>query len=231
MKLHAILASSFAFALFGCATQKSSSTSGTTAQNVEKKEPQPGGQTGATEDMRTSDIDSDGKPEVFKYYSKVDDPDRPGEKKTQLTRQDLDLNWDGKIDIWRYFDNKGKVEREEWDTDYDGRVDDTRFFENGVITRAERDRNNDGKVDMTRYYKVGKLERKESDTNGDGQVDRWEYFTGRVLDRVGVDKDHDGSVDTWAKAQAEAPAAETVPQPTETPPPAATPETPPAEKK
>ena len=205
MKLLPIFASAAALALAGCATSKGSQGQSQTAQKqVEEKRQVPGGQTGETDDLRTSDIDNDGKPEVFKYYSRIDDPERPGEKKTQLTRQDVDLNWDGKIDIWRYFDASGKVEREEWDTDYDGKVDDTRFFENGVITRAERDRNNDGRADMVRYYKSGALERKESDTNGDGQIDRWEYFTGRILDRVGVDKDHDGSVDTWAKAAASA---------------------------
>lgn len=173
-------------------------------KTAQKKAPEPGGQTGATEDQRTADVDGDGRPEVLKYYKKIDDPERPGEKKTILVRQDIDLNWDGTIDIWRYFDGTGLVEREEWDTDFDGNIDDKRFFENGVLVRSERDRNNDGRADITRYYKEGKLERKESDTNGDGNIDRWEYYTGQVLDRVGVDKDHDGTVDTWAKADATA---------------------------
>lgn len=164
------------------------------------KSPQPGGTTGATDDVRTSDLDNDGRPEVTKYYKTIDDPERPGQKKTILVRQDIDLTWDGKVDIWRYFDDNGMAEKEEWDTDYDGKIDETRFFEGGVIVRSERDRNNDGRPDVMRYYKEGKLERKETDTNGDGQVDRWEYFQGRVLDRVGVDRDHDGSVDSWAKA-------------------------------
>jgi antitoxin component YwqK of YwqJK toxin-antitoxin module len=186
---------------FGCASQKKSTQAAAPVAEVEEKRPVKGGESGPTGDVRTSDIDNDGKSEVYKYYNSVDDPDRPGEKKTVLVRQDIDLTWDGKIDIWRYFDAKGKVEREEWDTDFDGNVDETRYFEGGVLARAERDRNNDGKPDMFRYYKLGKLERKESDTNGDGQIDRWEYFTGKVLDRVGVDKNYDGSVDTWAKAE------------------------------
>src|SRR5688572_4437186 len=169
-----LFVSTIAIGLAGCASTKGSKTGEGEKKPAEESRPVAGGQQGATDDVRTSDIDNDGKAEVYKYYGRVDDPDRPGEKKTQLTRQDLDLNWDGKSDIWRYFDGKGKVEREEWDTDYDGNVDDTRFFDNGVIARAERDRNNDGKADMIRYYKSGKLERKESDTNGDGQVDRSE---------------------------------------------------------
>lgn len=206
MKRSLFVGTTLAFALAACAGQTGQTQGEQSAapppSDSEKKSPVPGGQGGATEDVRTSDIDQDGRPEVYKYYKTVDDPERPGEKKTVLVRQDIDLTWDGKIDIWRYFDATGKVQREEWDTDYDGNVDETRYFEGGVMVRSERDRNNDGRADMTRYYKDGKLERKESDTNGDGQVDRWEYFTGRVLDRVGVDKDHDGSVDTWAKADA-----------------------------
>ncbi|MCA9551183.1 MAG: hypothetical protein KC933_14200 [Myxococcales bacterium] len=173
------------------------------------KAPKPGGGGPSSEDVRTSDLDNNGVPEVYKYYKSVPDPERPGQEKTVLIRQDIDLTWDGKIDIWRYFTPGGVVEREEWDTDYDGNVDETRFFEGGVLVRTERDRNNDGRPDVIRYYKKGVIERKESDTNGDGKVDRWEYFAGRVLDRVGIDKDHDGTVDSWAKNDAAgAPAAE-----------------------
>lgn len=161
-----------------------------------------GGGEGATEDVRTADLDGDGRPDVFKYYRSVDDPERPGQKKSVLVRQDIDLNLDGKVDIWRYFGEDGLVVKEEWDADFDGVVDEVRHFEDGFIVRSERDRNNDGRPDVIRYFgKKGKLERKESDTNGDGQIDRWEYFSGRVLERIGVDKDGDGTVDVWAKAE------------------------------
>lgn len=164
------------------------------------KAPMPGGQSGATDNVRSADLDEDGRAEVYKYYKTVDDPARPGETKEALVRQDIDLTWDGNIDIWRYFSDAGQVVKEEWDTDFDGKIDEVRQFEDGVIVRSERDRNNDGRFDVIRYYKQGKLERKESDTNDDGRVDRWEYFNGNVLERVGVDKDHDGSIDTWAKS-------------------------------
>lgn len=165
----------------------------TAGQSPDAKTPLPGGQTGATENTRTADLDNDGRPEITKFYKTGADG------KPVLARQDIDLTWDGRVDIWRYFAENGLVEKEEWDTDYDGKVDEIRYFEEGVILRSERDRNNDGRFDIFRHYKAGKLERKESDTNDDGKVDRWEYYTGNVLDRVGVDKDRDGSVDTWAK--------------------------------
>jgi hypothetical protein len=172
---------------------------------TEAKTPLPGGQLGATENSRSADLDNDGRPEITKFYKTGADG------KPQLARQDIDLTWDGRVDIWRYFGDNGLVEKEEWDTDYDSKVDEIRYFEDGTIVRSERDRNNDGRFDIFRHYKVGKLERKESDTNDDGKVDRWEYYSGNVLDRVGVDKDRDGSVDTWAKQPGSTAATTTTP--------------------
>lgn len=152
------------------------------------------------EDIRTTDVNDDGLPEVCKYYRTVDDPERPGQRKSLLVRQDLDVNWDGKVDIKRVFSSEGVVTREEWDADYDGRVDEVRTFEEGKIVRSERDQDNDGRMEVVRFYAAGKLERKETDTNGDGKPDRWEYFKRREVDRVGIDKDFDGKPDSWAKA-------------------------------
>lgn len=153
-----------------------------------------------TGNAQPADVDGDGRPEVVKYYQDVDDPERPGQKKSALMRQDIDLNWDGRLDVCRYFSAAGVVVREELDLDYDARVDDVRWYEEGTIVRSERDRNNDGRADVIRRYKAGKLTQKEVDTNEDGQPDRWEYFDGDRLERVGVDMDHDGKVDRWSKA-------------------------------
>jgi hypothetical protein len=197
-----------AAALFACGGSKAQTRGADKPQaKVEPKTQIAGGQQGATPNVRTADLDGDGRPEVWKYYKTVPDPDHPGEQKTILVREDLDLNWDGKPDIWRYFNDKGQVEKEEWDTDYDGKIDEIRYFEDGIIVRSERDRNNDGKFDVVRYYKNGKLEHKEVDTDGDGKIDRWEYYNGPVLDRVGMDKDHDGTIDTWAKGSASPPSS------------------------
>ncbi|MBK8013775.1 MAG: hypothetical protein IPK13_20800 [Deltaproteobacteria bacterium] len=195
-----------AVGLSACATQKARDGA-PTGPTASAPAPVRGGQDGTTTDVRTSDLNNDGVPELTKYYKEVDDPAVAGKKKSVLVRQDIDMTWDGRVDIWRYFDDQGQVVREEWDTDYDGNVDETRFFENGVIVRSERDRNNDGRPDIFRYYAKGQLERKEVDTNGDGQIDRWEYFNGLTLDRVGVDKNFDGTVDTWAKVGTEQAAA------------------------
>ncbi len=153
-----------------------------------------------TKELREADVDGDGRPDLFKYYKQVDDPERPGEKKNALVRQDIDLNWDGKLDVCRFFDASGVVYKEEFDLDYDGKVDELRMYEEGTIVESRRDRNNDGRFDVVRKYKNGKLTQKETDTNDDGNVDRWEYYDGNTLDRIGIDLDHDGKVDRWAKS-------------------------------
>jgi hypothetical protein len=157
-------------------------------------------ETRKTNNVKEGDVDGDGRADTYKYYKEIDDPERKGERKVILVRQDVDLNWDGRLDICRFYDDKGKVDREELDLDYDGKVDEVKIYENGVISLAQRDRNNDGRFDVTRRYKNGKLVQKETDTNDDGKPDRWEYYDGNKLDRIGTDANHDGKVDRWAKA-------------------------------
>lgn len=206
--LRALLVSVVAvFALVACGGSRAAAKKKTapTAVEAETPKPKPKVASSCTEDARTTDkreadVDGDGIPDMFKYYQEIDDPEKPGERKTVLVRQDVDLNWDARLDLCRYFDTAGNAIKEEMDLDYDGRVDEVRTYEDGVIVLAQRDRNNDGTFDVTRRYKGGKLIQKETDTNNDGKVDRWEYFDGQKLDRIGIDLDHDGKVDRWAKS-------------------------------
>ena len=39
-----------------------------------------------------------------------------------LLKKEIDLNIDGKIDVWRYYDDKGEKIRDEMDMDFDGKV-------------------------------------------------------------------------------------------------------------
>ncbi|MCB9554261.1 MAG: hypothetical protein H6705_20720 [Myxococcales bacterium] len=49
----------------------------------------------------------------------------------KVARQEFDLDFDGKVDVWRFFDAQGQVEREQMDMDADGKVDVTGFFAAG----------------------------------------------------------------------------------------------------
>ena len=150
----------------------------------------------AGEWTRGFDLNRDGKPDVFDHYVKnADGTDR-------LVRKDLDINMDGKIDVWRSYDEKERLKKEAVDLDFDGRVDVVNIYDpEGKLVRKESDLQFDGKPDVFKYYEQGKLVRKEVDTNGDGRIDYYEYYEDGKIDRVGEDLDGDGSVDRWTKAQ------------------------------
>lgn len=67
--------------------------------------------------MSEYDSDNDGKPNVFKYYTRSDDGS------VHLDRKERDEDGDGKIDVWERFDATGNVIRMGRDTDGDGKVD------------------------------------------------------------------------------------------------------------
>jgi len=142
---------------------------------------------GKTKDVRTADVDGDGRPDIWKYYKEVDDPEHPGEKKNALVRQDLDLNWDGRIDVCRWFDARGRVEREELDLDYDGRSTSGRTYVDGVISVSELDRNKRRQAGHHPQVQGWKARREGRRHDRSGQIDRWEYYDGKNLDRIGVD--------------------------------------------
>lgn len=143
------------------------------------------------------DLNKDQKPDVWSFT--VEAKDDQGRAIDKLVRKELDINWDGKVDITRYYDQNEQVEREALDLDFDGKVDQVNFYEKGAIVRKERDLDYNGKPDLWLFFEKGKIVRKERDTNSDGKVDYWEYWEGDQVDRVGEDLDGDGTVDRWTK--------------------------------
>jgi len=67
--------------------------------------------------MSEYDTETDGKPNVFKYYEVA-------EGQTRLARKERDTDGDGKIDVWERFDAEGNVIRTGKDTDGDGKMDE-----------------------------------------------------------------------------------------------------------
>jgi hypothetical protein len=187
-------------ALSGCAGGKSAErgagAQGGAAEARKEAEPiQP--ERSGSERAEEKDVNGDGTPDVWTYT--VGEKDAGGKEQERRVRQELDLNWDGRVDLTRYFDPNGDPARETLDLDYDGKVDATYFFEKGVNTRRERDINGDGRADSFIFYERGALVRKERDTNTDGKVDYWEYWEGGQVDRIGEDLDGDGTVDKWTR--------------------------------
>ncbi|MCC6332871.1 MAG: hypothetical protein IT380_02655 [Myxococcales bacterium] len=185
-----------ALAVAGCSTSKSAEQ-GEPGENGEVlaegiRQKQAGNET-----VTEFDLNGDKKADVWTFT--ITAKNEEGKDVDRVSRKELDINWDGKVDISRNYDEREQVAREALDLDFDGKVDQVNYFEKGVIVRKELDLSAAGRPSEFKYYEKGKLVRKERDTNGDGKVDYWEYWEGDQVDRIGEDLDGDGNVDKWTK--------------------------------
>jgi hypothetical protein len=162
----------------------------------------------------TADTNDDKKPDVTKLY---DVRDNAGGKVQVLACKQVDLNYDNKIDIVYHYDQAGTLSFEEFDLDFDGRYDLWAYYQGGQKVREEMDTNYDRRPDFTKFFEGSRMVRIERDANNDGRVDQWEYYENGKLDRIGYDTSGSGRADRWdrapesveqgAPAAAEAPAA------------------------
>ncbi len=141
----------------------------------------------------TLDVNGDRAADVTNYYRAGE-----GEDSALLVRKEIDLNFDGKIDVTQIWKD-GDMTQEQIDADFDGRKDWTDFYSAGERIRAEWDTSFDGTPDLIRYYESGKLARLEMDTTGDAKIDYWEYYEDGVMQRSGWDLDADGKIDKWGE--------------------------------
>jgi hypothetical protein len=128
---------------------------------------------------------------VFQIIGSSDD------RRKVLICREIDTNFDGVKDVFRWYHDKGQSLREEADTNYDGRVDTWHSFAKGRIAESQIDNNHDGKPDEWRYYSDGRVSRVKRDRDGDGRPDVWEIYRNGRLERMGVDVDGDERVDRW----------------------------------
>jgi antitoxin component YwqK of YwqJK toxin-antitoxin module len=191
-----LLAAFFAFA--GCTASESATKPDgkdtaqgeQISQNIRQKQK-------GDEKVTEFDLNGDKTPDVWTYTAKTKTDD--GKELDRVVRKDLDINWDGKVDISRTYDEREQISKEALDLDFDGKIDQVNYYEKGVVVRKERDLTSGGKPSLWLFYEKGKLVRKERDTNNDGKVDFWEYWEADQVDRYGEDLDGDGNVDKWTK--------------------------------
>ena len=184
--------------LVACSTSKDAQKGdGKAADSPDKPAEQIHQKAQGNEKVTEYDLNGDKHPDVWAYTVTTKTPE--GKEYDRLSRKELDLNWDGKVDVSRTYDEKEQIVKEALDLDFDGKVDQINYYEKGVIVRKESDLSSAGKPSLWKFYEKGKLVRKERDTNGDGKVDYWEYWEGDQVDRVGEDLDGDGNVDKWTK--------------------------------
>jgi hypothetical protein len=114
----------------------------------------------------TSDINNDGDVDGWTYL-----------RNGKVEKQEIDMNFDGKIDTVYIYEGNGKVKEEILDTDYDGKMDNWRKFDDGELMIDSVDSDSDGKADLWIYVDRERIYKIERDTTGDGKPDKVaEYY-------------------------------------------------------
>lgn len=136
-------------------------------------------------DIQEVDVNGDGSPDV-----------RTVRRDGRLFCRESDANFDGRVDITRFFDEQGQTLRVEDDYDFDGRIDMVQTYRDGQVASDVLDTNFDGRTDTWRDYRGGRVSELRRDANSDGRIDFWETYNEQgVLVRTAVDQDGDGEPD------------------------------------
>jgi hypothetical protein len=126
---------------------------------------------------------------------------------TKPLRSRIDMNEDGKIDRWEYYDEAGKLLKVGFSRKQDGKADAWAFpGPDGKVSRIEISSTGDEKkIDRWEYYDAsragvgpegaGALVRAEIDTKGDGKPHQWETYENGALKTAEFDEDGDGKPD------------------------------------
>jgi hypothetical protein len=162
---------------------KNTSATGNQKRDTEIKHEACDGNSSSAEKV---DINGDGKPDIIHVKS-------GGREVCRI----VDLNLDGAVDAFIYYDDKGAERRRESDFDRDGRADEIAIYENGQIKLKLRETNFDNKLDTWDYYENGRLMRRERDSDGDGIIDQWWQFdpNNPKCATVSSDRNADGKPD------------------------------------
>jgi hypothetical protein len=96
---------------------------------------------------------------------------------SKLRRIELDLDSDGAIDRWDFYNADGTLEKVGLSQRDDGRMDAEAFYApDGALRMMRVSTRRDGTFDRVEYYEKDVLVRSEEDTNGDGRPDKWDTY-------------------------------------------------------
>lgn len=138
----------------------------------------------STSSAEKLDANGDGRPDVFIV--------RSGSR--EVCRA-VDLNLDGKIDVYSYNDSSGRLRRKEYDFDRDGVIDEITTYQAGVITSKQRATLLANRLDTWEYYQNGALARSERDSDSDAVVDQWWEYPKPGCPLIHTDANEDGRPD------------------------------------
>jgi hypothetical protein len=110
----------------------------------------------------------------------------------------VDLNFDGIVDAYSYFDASGQLRRRENDYDKDGQIDEISTFKAGQIAEKDQSTALAQHLDTWDFYQAGALVRTERDSNGDGVIDQWWEYPKPGCPLIHADVNNDGRPDPGA---------------------------------
>ena len=126
---------------------------------------------------------------------------------TKPLRSRMDLDEDGTLDRWEYYDDKGGLVKVGFSRKKDGKPDAWAYARaDGKVDRVEVSSTSDeGKIDRWEHYdparagaageSSGALVAAEEDTNRDGKADKWETYENGAVKSTAFDEDFDGRPD------------------------------------
>ena len=106
-----------------------------------------------------------------------------------------DLDFDGRVDVWTYFDANGNVSRREFDYDRDGAIDEIQIFAGGQVVEKQRASTLSHHLDTWEKYAGGRIVSAERDSNGDGRIDQWWDYKSPDCPLIHSDSDGNGQPD------------------------------------
>jgi hypothetical protein len=133
------------------------------------------------------DANNDGKPDIFIV--------RDGSR--EVCRA-VDLNFDGVIDAYTYYDASGQLRRREDDYDKDGQIDEISLFKGGQLAEKDQSTTLAKHLDTWEFFQAGVLVRTERDSNGDGIIDQWWEYPKPGCPLIHADVNNDGRPDPGA---------------------------------
>ncbi len=107
----------------------------------------------------------------------------------------VDLNLDGRVDVWVYLDEHGQLRRREYDFDRDGTIDQIVDYQGGVPVTGERATLLANRLDTWDYYQNGVLARSERDSDSDARIDQWWEYPKPGCPMIHADANQDGRPD------------------------------------
>ena len=94
-----------------------------------------------------------------------------------IHRIELDLDENGKVDRWDFYNEDRSLQKIGWSRANDGVMDTQAFYgPDATLQRIEVSTKRDGRFDRVEFYDRGVLVRSEDDADGDGRTDKWETY-------------------------------------------------------